>query len=277
MPVALRAIGRTSAAPCPAGYHVALTPEDRVYDAAEHPRIFEVGREGAVDLSVVDVEGVRTIHPLRADLEHSDNQGQLKQGISPSSATVTALVGIGLFVGTVLAWTNQRLWLWVSRSWRLFAVVGLIILVGTAVFCGHGWRTALMANHDEGEPFSWTAGVSIWPGEWLRLLVVMLVPRLPGQRIARSDKNSDQLTEEFLVPHRSRPSLPIHPEDILDQCATGLSSGRHQSCHSPSIKPGSWYLDAAGPLQRIGARADPVPAVWRDHDFPGSLGRLTKR
>ena len=55
-----------------------------------------------MDLSVVDVEGVRTIHPLRADLEHSDNLGQLKQGISPSSITMMALVGIGLFVGTVL-------------------------------------------------------------------------------------------------------------------------------------------------------------------------------
>jgi hypothetical protein len=30
---------------------------------------------------------------------------------------MTALVAIGLFVGTVLAWTNQRLWLRVSRSW----------------------------------------------------------------------------------------------------------------------------------------------------------------
>ena len=140
-----------SAKPCQAGYHVALTPEDRVFDAAEHPRIFEVGREGAVDLSVVDVEGVRTIHPLRADLEHTDNQGQLKQGIGPSSTTLIALVAIGLFVGTVFAWTNQRLWLWVSRSWRLLAVFGLIILVGTSVFVAMDGGTALMAHHDEGE------------------------------------------------------------------------------------------------------------------------------
>jgi hypothetical protein len=73
---------------------VALTPEDRVFDSTEHPRIFEVGRDGAVDLSVVDVEGVRTIHPLRADLEHTGEYGQLKQGISPGSATVMALVGM---------------------------------------------------------------------------------------------------------------------------------------------------------------------------------------
>jgi hypothetical protein len=150
-----------------------------------------------VDLSVVDIEGVRTIHPLRADLEHSDNQGQLKQGISPDSATVMALVAIGLFVGTALAWTNQRIWLWVSHSWRLLAVVGLIILVGTAVFWAMGGGTALMAHHDEGEPFSWTAGVSIWPGQLLRLLVVMLclVFLVKGSRDLM--KNSDHLSENF--------------------------------------------------------------------------------
>ena len=81
--VVCRAAGdrRQTTGPCPTGYHVALTPEDRIYDAAEHPRIFEVGREGAVDLSVVDLEGVRTIHPLRPDLDHTDDHGQLKQGV----------------------------------------------------------------------------------------------------------------------------------------------------------------------------------------------------
>src|SRR5206468_8193506 len=107
-----------------------------------------------------EVEGLSTLHRLRADLEPTDNQGQLKQRISPSSTTMTALVAIGLFVGTVLAWTNQRLWLWVSRCWRLLAVVGVIILVGTAVFWAMGGGTAVMAHHDEGGPLSWTAAVS---------------------------------------------------------------------------------------------------------------------
>ena len=249
--VTCRATGdrQQSAAPCPAGYHVALTPEDRIYDAAEHPRIFEVGREGAVDLSVVDVEGVRTIHPLRADLEHTDNQGQLKQGISPSSTTMTALVAIGLFVGAVLAWTNQRLWLWVSRSWRLLAVVGLIILAGMAVFWEMGGGTALMAHHDEGEPFSWTAGVSIWPGEWLRLLVVLLclVFLVKGSRDLT--KNSDYLTEDFLF-HidqgpRSRFTLRTfwtNVQRVYHPVATRTATTVDQAW--------SWYLDAAGPLQR---------------------------
>ena len=249
--VTCRATGdrQQSAAPCSAGYHVVLTPEDRIYDAAEHPRIFEVGREGAVDLSVVDVEGVRTIHPLRADLEHTDNQGQLKQGISPSSTTMTVLVAIGLFVGAVLAWTNQRLWLWVSRSWRLLAVVGLIILAGMAVFWEMGGGTALMAHHDEGEPFSWTAGVSIWPGEWLRLLVVLLCLVFLVKGFRDLTKNSDHLTEDFLFRIdqglRSRFTLKTfwtNVQRVYHPVATRAATTVDQAW--------SWYLDAAGPLQR---------------------------
>ena len=245
--VTCRAAGdrQPSAAPCPAGYHVALTPENRVYDAAEHPRIFEVGREGAVDLSVVDVEDVRTIHPLRADLEHTDNQGQLKQGIGPGSATVMALVGIGLFVVTVLAWTNQRVWLWVSRSWRLLAVVGLILLAGAAVFGTMGGGTALMAHHDEGEPFSWTTGVSIWPGEVLRFLVVLLclVFLVKGPRDLT--KNSDQLTEDFLFRIDQSPRSRFTPKTfwtnvqrVYHPVATRAATTVDQAW--------SWYLDAAG-------------------------------
>ena len=249
--VACRAAGdrQTSAAPCPAGYHMALTSEDRIYDAAEHPRIFEVGREGAVDLSVVDVEGVRTIHPLRADLEHTDNQGQLKQGISPSSTTMTALVAIGLFVGTVLAWTNQRLWLRVSRSWRSLAVVGLLLLAGTAVFWAMGGGTVLMARHDEGEPFSWTAGVSIWPGEWLRLFVVMLCLLFLVKGSRDLTKNSDHLTEDFLFRidqgPRSRFTLRTfwtNVQRVYHPTATRAATTVDQAWY--------WYLDAAGPLQR---------------------------
>ena len=81
--------------------------------------------------------------PCGADLEHTDNQGQLKQGIGSTAPPSTALVAIGLLIGTVMAWTNQRLWLWVSRSWRLLAVVGLLILVGSAVFVALGGGTAL--------------------------------------------------------------------------------------------------------------------------------------
>lgn len=249
--VTCRAAGdrQNPAALCPGGYHVAMTPEERIYDAAEHPRIFEVGREGAVDLSVVEVEGVRTIHPLRADLEHTDNLGQLKQGIGPGSATTVALVAIGLFVGTVLAWTNQRVWLRVSRSWRLFAVVGLIILGGTAAFLTMGGGTALMAHHDEGEPFSWTAGVSIWPGQLLRLLSVILCVVFLVKGSRDLVKNSDDLTEafQFRIDQSPRSRFTLRTfwtnlQRVYHSAATRTATTVDQAW--------AWYLDAANPLQR---------------------------
>jgi hypothetical protein len=249
--VACRAEGdrQPSSVPCSAGYHVALTPEDRVYNSAEHPRIFEVGREGAVDLSIVDVEGVRTIHPLRTDLERTDNQGQLKQGVGPGGVTMMALVGIGLCVGAVLAWTNQRLWLRVTRSWRPFAALGLILLAGTAVFLAMGGETALMARHDEGEPFSWTAGVSIWPGEWLRLLVVVvcLIFLVKGARDLT--KNSNLLTKDFLF----RIDQGFRSRFTLRTCWTNLQRVYHPAATRAATtvdQAWSWYLEAASPLQR---------------------------
>ena len=241
---------KTSAGPCSTGYHVALTPEDRRYDVAEHPRIFEVGREGAVDLSVVDVEGVRTIHPLRADLQHTDDLGQLKQGVGPGKTTMMALIGVGLLIGTVLTWTNQRMWLRVTRSWRLFAAIGLIIVVASAVFVTTGGVTALMTNHDEGEPFSWTAGVSIWPGQLLRLFTVILciVFLVKGSRDLV--KNSDHLTDDFQFridpSHRSRftwKSFWTNLQRVYHPAATRAATTVDQAW--------AWYLDAAHPLQRI--------------------------
>ena len=57
------------------------TPEDRIYDAGSHPTLFEVGREGAVDFSMVEKEGVSTIHPCGRISDYTDEHGQLKQGI----------------------------------------------------------------------------------------------------------------------------------------------------------------------------------------------------
>ena len=176
------------AAPCTTSYHVALTPEDRLYDAGSHPRLFEVGREGAVDVSVVDKEGVRTIHPLRPDLDHTEELGQLKQGIGFDNTAVAVVLLVALFLGTVITWSNQRLWLWVSRNTGCLAVMGLCCSPQFRSLCGSAEPPALLAGHDEGEPFSLTAGVSIWPSELIRLFVVVLCADLARQRIARSDQ-----------------------------------------------------------------------------------------
>jgi hypothetical protein len=189
--------GRTASGRCISGYHVSLTPEDRLYDTGYHPRLFEVGRNGAVDLSVVDKERIRTVHPLRGDLAYTDDHGELKEGIGFDNTAVAVSVIVGLLIGTIIAWSNQRLWLWVSRNPRLLGVLGILLLASFSAFVAFGGAAALLADHDEGEPFSWTAGVSIWPSELIRLLVVLLCLVLLAKGMRDLRKNSDLINQDF--------------------------------------------------------------------------------
>ncbi len=239
--------GRTATGHCTSGYHVSLTPEDRIYDAGYHPRLFEVGRYGAVDLSVVDHDGVRTVHPLRADLAYTDAYGQLKQGIGFDDTVVAVSVVVALLIGTIMAWSNQRLWLSVSRSPRLLGVMGILLLAAFSAFVAFGGATALLANHDEGEPFSWTAGVSIWPSELIRVLVVTLCVVLLTKGMRDLRKNSDLITQDFLFQDESG-SQRFSPRTFW----TNFKRVTHPAATMTATtvdQAWSWYREASKPAQ----------------------------
>jgi hypothetical protein len=183
--------------PCTTSYHVAQTPDNRLYDAASHPRLFEVGRGGAVDLSVVEKEGVRTVHPLRADLDYTEEHGQLKQGIEWDDRAVATLVVVGVVLAIILVWSNQRLWQWVARNPVWTGAVSLVLLSACWVFAFSGYGALLLAGHDEGEPFSWTAGVSIWPSELIRLFVVVLSLALLIKGSRDLTRNNELISRDF--------------------------------------------------------------------------------
>ena len=235
--------------PCTRGYHVDLTPDDRIYDAGPHPRIFEVSRDGAVDLSPVDKEGLRTVHPLRQDLAHTDELGALKQGVGFDNTAVAAALVVALLIATVFAWSNERLWLWVLRHPRLLTVTALIAVTSFAAFVVFGGAEALLANHDEGEPFSWTAGVSVWPSELLRLFVVALCLVMLGKGLRDLAKNSDAISEDFLFQDESgrcRLSLRtfwINLQRVYHPAATRTATTVDQAW--------SWYREAGKPGQRV--------------------------
>jgi hypothetical protein len=233
--------------PCTTEYHVSLMPEDRLYDAGTHPRLFEVGREGAVDLSVVDKEGVRTIHPLRADLAQTDDHGQLKRGVEFNNTAVAVLMVIALMIGTIIAWSNQRLWLWVSRNPNLLGVVGVLLLASFAAFVAFGGAPALLARHDEGEPFSWTAGASVWPSELIRLFVVVLSLVFLTKGWRDLSKNGDFITDDFLFQDESifqrfsPKTFWINLKRVAHPAATMTATTVDQAW--------SWYREANKPAQ----------------------------
>lgn len=236
-----------SAGPCATGYHVNLTPEDRLYDPGSHPRIFEVGRNGAVDLSVVEKEGIRTIHPLRQDLAYTDKYGQLKEGVGFGNTAVAVLLAVMFGVGIIVAWCNRRIWLWVRRNTILLTVLAFVMAAGFALFVAAGGAGMVLANHDEGEPFSLTAGVSVWPSELLRLLSIILCLVFLGKGLRDLSKNGDAISEDFKFQDESANSrfsvgsFWVNLKRVYHPAETGETTTVDQAW--------SWYREASKPVQ----------------------------
>ncbi|MBI3357970.1 MAG: hypothetical protein HY038_14595, partial [Nitrospirae bacterium] len=232
-------------ASCSGGYRVAMAPEDRVYHTAS-PRLFEIGRDGAVDLSVVKTEGVRTIHPMRPDLQPQD-EGQGNGMFSSRGPTIGAIGGISLLIGTVVLWTQQRLWRWACRHHRALLVVGFLSALAVAAFWVLGGPAALVAHHDTGEPFSWTNGTSIWPTEILRLLAATLCLIFLVKASRDLLVNEDRLADEFSFTVKRRSHLS--PSKLW----TNLQRVYHPTpgAAMTADQAWSWYREAGLPMQRV--------------------------
>ena len=239
----------SNAGPCTSGYHVELTPEGRIYNAGSHPRIFEVGRNGAVDLSVVDQEGARTIHPLRPDLDYTDELGPLKQGVGFDNTAVAVTLIVALLIVGIVAWTNQRMWAWVVRHPGLLAILAVIGVAAFASFVAFGGVETLLANHDAGEPFSWTAGVSVWPSELLRFFVVILSLMMLGKGLRDLAKNSDAISKDFLFEDESG-RRPFSPKTFWNNLQRVYHSAFTKTATTVD-QAWSWYREAGKPSQRV--------------------------
>jgi len=162
------------------------------------PRIFEIGRHGAVDLSPDPPgERLRTIHPARTDVNSSTGGFNPPPHIGLLSIVGVVLVFLALWgYGRLWNWlaaqeerdpTKRRL-LWIQRgSWVLLPVVLAFV----------GWCQLLHFPYAEDEPFSWSDGVSIWPTEALRLLSIVLCMAFLIKSHADSVRNIDELTNSF--------------------------------------------------------------------------------
>lgn len=149
----------------PCGYEADLT--NKKFDATVSPRLYEVGRHGAVDLSVgKPASGYESLHPSRPDLEEKTRNGlkpdPIQLGAVLFLCSVAAVTGLLSYQGT-RQWINKS-----SVKWVLIAPSLLIVFY----ILGVEWA---LGDHDAGEPFYWFEGVSIWPTEVLRVFVGLLV------------------------------------------------------------------------------------------------------
>lgn len=166
------------------------------------PRIFEIGRYGAVDLSVEDAEDTidvqKSVHPTRADVSDHKRTFKLPPRLGPLWITGTVLIFLALW-----GWGN--LWNWLMsrpvcnrhlgfprKSHRLAWVLLLSMLVAFSIT-----SAMLQTNYVEDEPLSWFDGVSLWPTELLRVFTAGLCIIFMIKAYSDSVRNRDDINATF--------------------------------------------------------------------------------
>lgn len=139
-----------------------------MFSAAVIPRLYEVGRHGAVDLSP-DPElasaALPSIHLPRSDVDRAT--GALR--LPPLRTIGLLLCAAGLMVFCAIL-INSELWS-LSRGRRRTGLVALLVLSGVIVVA---FVAGARLDGTGGEPLSVTDGISVWPTASLRLLAFVL-------------------------------------------------------------------------------------------------------
>lgn len=154
----------------PCGYRANLTADHVWFSATEPPRLYEVGRHGAVDLTVGAAERGYTLHAPRVDLSEESPQ---TNGRRPPSGVIYGSAGLIYLIGFVLLWTKPKSNRWMTSHTGVL-VLGALGAFGLAFFVDRFVLNVALQNHDRGEPFYWFEGVSLWPTEILRGLATLL-------------------------------------------------------------------------------------------------------
>jgi hypothetical protein len=177
------------------------------YSIAGGPRLYEIGRHGAVDISVDEPRAIPSIHAPRLDLDLTTGQFRL-----PDSGRIGwALFLLSTVTCCALLLNSKILELFQARRHRekwVFALLIGCVLTGLLFWA--------MRDGAAGEPFSLTEGISVWPTTFIRLIAFVLCILFLKYAWARLRDNDRALTERFGFqfsakrPAGSRSLLGIH-------------------------------------------------------------------
>ncbi|WHZ23863.1 MAG: P-type ATPase [Nitrospira sp.] len=182
-------------------YTLRLGRENAIeYSAEISARLFEIGRHGAVDLSVDRPDkGANSVLPSRNDV---DAEGTLKL-----TEAVKALWIVFVVLFCLAMWSYGRFWNWLiardevdetARGFKRLLRSAWIPLTALGLFLL--WCKIRHFNYAKDEPFSWSDGVSLWPTELLRLFVALLCLYFMIKARADLVDNTNVLTEKFFSP-----------------------------------------------------------------------------
>ena len=167
------------------------------------PLVFEIGRQWAYDISNKEAAGKLNVKDGgdAGFLHPRDREVPLRFLDVVCIITLAALVTL---MATSVSPSLYRLFMVDKKDgkaqkrnwWMLFCVV-LFSLVGFLVF----WGLAVWdSSRDGGEPFELAGGISIWPSEFLRWLMIVISLAYVATAINRIKLSNQELVNELLTP-----------------------------------------------------------------------------
>lgn len=166
----------------------------QMFSAVVMPRLYEVGRHGAVDLSPdpTHAAGVLpSIHLLRSDLEPATAALRL-----PSLRTIgLLLLAAGLMVCCAML-INSELWL-LFRGRTLASLLALPALAAALIVA---FLAGTRLDGTAGEPVTFTDGISVWPTASLRLFAFVLCVIFFAHSCWRLWESDRDLIRKFRLP-----------------------------------------------------------------------------
>jgi hypothetical protein len=247
-------------------------------DLFSHPRIFEIGHSSAVDLTVLpkEAKAATEIHPGNSRLP--DRKVFLKclpLVVLGIAACVLLLVQVSpglleaIIPGDRRKGTEETA---ASRSSEKPMMPAWITWLLAAVVIGFAITVIVDHYRPTGEPFSLFAGISVWPGETLRLIAAVLSVCMifKSLRILENNENDLHKWFEFEKPDRVRESAISYKKWRRDEDLSGWSN-----C---PFNPLTWWRYRRDKISicrwRTGIGKEEVEAqqLWTEYRARGACG-----
>jgi hypothetical protein len=160
------------------------------------PRLFEVGRSGAFDISVdkhPSPSNAVSVHAPRSDMERWERWSSLAgdpKWIAAAAGVVTLLVLAAMLLSSSV--TQSIIRLAANRFFWLGLAAATVISYGLL-----GWMSNMMPDAAQAEPLVLTEGISAWPTALIRLLALAAALVFLVYACWKLKKNENMLERDF--------------------------------------------------------------------------------
>ncbi|MBI4001097.1 MAG: hypothetical protein HY348_04860 [Nitrospira defluvii] len=176
------------------------------YSIAGRPRLYEMGRHGAVDISLDEPRDIPSIHAPRPDLNLATGKQRLPDAGKIGLAVL--VMGAALLCALLL---NSEFWgMFRARRHRdklVFIFALGVVIVGLLLWA--------MRDGAAGEPVSLTQGISVWPTTVIRFVACVLCVVFLWYASMRLRDNDRALTGRFGL-------LLLEPKPVISRSLIGI-------------------------------------------------------